>query len=99
MPCGWIGSNDNRTFLIDDPTGQGGPYLFEKGGSTRYWRLSGTYTWDLIGTHPFPIEPLAGGSIYNWCLASLYPYGVLWCMGNQVTTNGAHSQLWRPGDQ
>jgi hypothetical protein len=89
IPCRHAGGSSNVGILIDDPSGSAGPYILEKAGTNRVWRYSGG-AWVLQSfTHPFPAG--SASSSTNWCVASVHPTGVFWCLKNT-----AGSRLWRP---
>lgn len=93
MPCRYAGGGNNVGILIDDPSGAAGPYILEKGGSNRVWKLING-AWSLRNyTHPLP-----GGAATtdtNWVVASVYPLGVFWARSNR---SSMPSRLWRPND-
>ena len=93
IPCQYPGASDvfNVGVLIDDPRGTGSPYILEKAGTNRAWRLVGG-VWTVVGTHPFPRGAAVSSTL--WTVASLYPYGVFWCLSQAVT--GQQSFLWKP---
>lgn len=78
IPCRQIGGGATGGILIDDPTGTGHPYVFQKGNgsSSLYWQYNGS-TYDEIGSHPFPDNALTTNT--DWCLISCYPYGGFYC--------------------
>lgn len=93
VDCQWTDSGDGAVgILIDDPTGAATPFIIEKGGTNRVWKLvSGAWVRQTYN-HPFP----AGSPITSahWAIASCYPLGVFWCKGRDISTG---SRLWRPG--
>jgi hypothetical protein len=89
--CRHAGGTTNVGILIDDPGGAAGPYILEKAGTNRVWRLVGD-AWQLQGfTHPFPNGTATTNT--NWCVASLYPLGAFWGV-----KNSAGSRLWKPNE-
>jgi hypothetical protein len=93
IPCAYTQSA-TRGVLIDDPTGQGGPYILEKCGTNRVWKLEGGVWVEKPYTHPFPRGAVEADDA-QWYVASCHPLGVFWCISQ---TGSPASLLWRPND-
>lgn len=94
IDCQWTDSGEGTAgILIDDPTGAATPFIIEKGGSNRVWKLEGGAWVRKSYNHPFPAG--APTSSAHWAIGSCYPLGVFWCKGRDISTG---SRLWRPAD-
>lgn len=89
--CQSTGANGNIGILIEDPAGSSSPYILEKGGSNRVWRLSNGQWQKRSYTHPLPTGSATRDT--NWVVASMAPLGVFWAQDNRQNTP---SVVWRP---
>ena len=78
--------------LVDNPLGQPYPYIFEKCGSNRVWKWSGS-AWVLKAyTHQFVYS-----SPSEWAVIACAPLGVFWCIPGG-TNYAQPTKVWRPND-
>lgn len=92
IPCRHIGGGDNYGILIDDPTGRGGPYVIEKGGTgNRVWQLVAN-AWTARTAHTLPAG--SGTTDTDWCIADAYPLGGFLC--RRDTTAAVSRLIYKP---
>lgn len=92
IPCRHAGGGDNYGILIDDPTGRGGSYIIEKGGtSNRVWQLVSN-TWTARAAHALPAG--SGSTDTDWCIAEAYPLGGFLC--RRDTTAAGSRLIYKP---
>jgi hypothetical protein len=93
IDCQWTDSGEGPSgILIDDPSGAATPFIIEKGGSNRVWKLEGGAWVRQSYNHPFPAGSPTSSA--HWAIASCQPLGVFWCKSREITSG---SRVWRPG--